>query len=819
MRQLGVVVALVASACIRTSTTECGDEICPAGTTCVAITATDTRCVQPEQLGACEDIDDGAECSLGGVAASTCHGGACFPDACGNGLRDVTEACDDANSISGDGCASDCRSDETCGNGVVDPIMLVGTEPVIDEQCDDGNAAAHDGCSACEVEVPRWSQLPPAQPRARWYPAMTFDTRRHELLMFGGTDTFAVTTSETWVWTPAGWTERRPSIAPPGRIAAGFAYDSARDRLVVFGGTDSSFSVTTRDLWEWDGQQWEERVANGPAPRSQHAMVYDSVRHKVVAAGGVGSLYFGDTWLWDGTAWAEVATAAQDALPGRARLGGAFDPIRGETVVFGGQNGTTLYSGETFLFDGTRWRKATPTTSPPARLDATMAWDATSQRVILYGGYNASGALADTWAWDGTDWTRMPDGPPKRYGAALGSDLERGGVVLYGGIDNPTSRLDTWRWDGAAWHDVTTTFEPSFVSCGVAYDPARDAIVTFGGLLGSTPSDITQQFVAGVWSGSRMPGSPPPRVAPPLVYMPSLGEIVMWGGNNQFGTNLADGTWGFNGTAWRRITTSNPPARAGIAYAYDAARDEIVVFGGRASTALNGETWVFDGTTWTQRTPTTSPSARSDASAAYDPIRQRVVLTAGVFVGDFPQDLWTWDGTTWTSHPQPTRPPARYNAALVWNAQRQRLVLAGGFDIAGTPATDAWELDDTTWFRVEATSPPRNSVTVIGTDDGVVRLSGVMPGNNDIVPDVWRLRWEASAADEVCSSVTDIDGDALVGCADPDCGTVCAACGDGTCSTVEDCHFCPGDCGACVERCGDAVCSQGESAASCPGDC
>ncbi len=65
---------------------------------------------------------------------------------CGDGVREGSEACDDGNQGGGDGCSADCRSDETCGNGVRDSS--------IGELCDDGNNVSGDGCSSlCVPEV------------------------------------------------------------------------------------------------------------------------------------------------------------------------------------------------------------------------------------------------------------------------------------------------------------------------------------------------------------------------------------------------------------------------------------------------------------------------------------------------------------------------------------------------------------------------------------------------------------------------------------------------------------------------------------------
>ena len=93
---------------------------------------------------------------------------------CGDGLLTPPEECDDGNSASGDGCASNCRL-EYCGDGVVNNAGSEACEPpgtsecsefctfrgstcgdgylTSPEECEDGNRVNGDGCSsACLVE-------------------------------------------------------------------------------------------------------------------------------------------------------------------------------------------------------------------------------------------------------------------------------------------------------------------------------------------------------------------------------------------------------------------------------------------------------------------------------------------------------------------------------------------------------------------------------------------------------------------------------------------------------------------------------------------
>lgn len=133
--------ALWLTGCLESNAIDCGDHLCPTGSVCIA-----NSCASPREASACANLSNGAMCSYEGLSNGVCADGACRAIICGDGVRVGNEACDDGNITPGDGCSSDCQSQETCGNGIVDRAR--------GEQCDDGNVENGDACHA-DCQVPR----------------------------------------------------------------------------------------------------------------------------------------------------------------------------------------------------------------------------------------------------------------------------------------------------------------------------------------------------------------------------------------------------------------------------------------------------------------------------------------------------------------------------------------------------------------------------------------------------------------------------------------------------------------------------------------
>ena len=97
-------------------------------------------------------VDKGEECdpTAGGSSPALCTP-TCKNRGCGNGVVDqigeFDEACDDGNTVAGDGCSANCKSREVCGNNIIDRDFQNGESDARWEVCDDGNTSDGDLCS------------------------------------------------------------------------------------------------------------------------------------------------------------------------------------------------------------------------------------------------------------------------------------------------------------------------------------------------------------------------------------------------------------------------------------------------------------------------------------------------------------------------------------------------------------------------------------------------------------------------------------------------------------------------------------------------
>jgi len=208
-----------------------------------------------------------------------------------------------------------------------------------------------------------------------------------------------------------------------------------------------------------------------------------------------------------------------------------------------------------------------------------------------------------------------------------------------------------------------------------------------------------------------------------MAYDVATSQLILFGG---FAAGILNDTWVWNGRAWQQVAdasdpgctttcTSGPSVRGYANMAYDAATSQLVLFGGRSPE--RGDTWIWNGSGWTELFPAVSPVARDSAAMAYDPESQSLVLFGGDDGTHILNDTWTWNGSTWTqvddSPPGCTNncassPPARQLATMASNP-----VSGGGVALFGgetgnnvsSNLNDTWTWNGSTWTQVDD-SPP-----------------------------------------------------------------------------------------------------------------
>ncbi len=294
-----------------------------------------------------------------------------------------------------------------------------------------------------------------AGPGARYASAMAYDSARQVVVLFGGNRTGqhpSGNLGDTWEWDGSTWTQRTPTQSPPARHHAGMAFDATRNVCVLFGGYPAQ-----ADVWEWDGINWKSRTfAVSPPGRYAPAMAYDPVRQRTVVFGGNASPNdLGDTWIYDGGQWVQSLAAAPSPRTAAAM---AFSASTARIVLFGGLHSTPFAAlAETWEWDGANWTMRQPMTNPPARWACGMCPMPTSGHVAMFGGWR-TGPIGDTWLWDGSTWTQMPIGrspaPRDWVQNNLVFDASRSVAVMHGGWSGTAAYDDTWRFDGTSWEPI-----------------------------------------------------------------------------------------------------------------------------------------------------------------------------------------------------------------------------------------------------------------------------------------------------------------------------------------------------------------------------
>jgi len=264
-----------------------------------------------------------------------------------------------------------------------------------------------------------------------------------------------------------------------------------------------------------------------------------------------------------------------------------------------------------------------------------------------------------------------------------------------------------------------------------AYYPPKKELVMFGGRRPGTIFDDTWTRTGTTWTLQTPTRSPSARTGASMVFDPASNQLLLFGGSATTGTGFSNQTWTWNGTNWTQLhPATSPPDREDQQMAYDAATKTVILFSGFHGTGYWDDTWSWNGTTWTKLSPATSPSGRDSAAFVYDPATSQMILFGGFRGSGFsPGDTWTWTGTTWTplspAHSPGTDVFARQAA---YDPASSQLLVFGGDTGHNVFLNTIWTWTGTDWTQLSpATSPPPRAygaMTFDGATNQVVLFTG-----------------------------------------------------------------------------------------------
>jgi hypothetical protein len=304
-------------------------------------------------------------------------------------------------------------------------------------------------------EAAAWTELTPGgeAPTAREDHTWTVGGDGATAYLFGGRDGAGTAYADLWAYDLASdaWTPLAPGGPAP---AARFGHEAAWADgigLVVFAG--QAGTAFFNDLWAYDpaANAWSELAAGGSVPVPRYG--------SCAAIGPDGRLWISHGFTSDGVRFSDTRAydfavqAWTDVTPGGGRpvercLHGCWVTPDGSFVLYGGQTTGIDALGDLWSLAGGAWSRFEGSLPADRNLYAHAGWD---EREVVFGGGGRDGAfLDDTWQFDGG--AAAPEqieiggaAPPGRAAAELIADPDRDRLLLFGGKDASGARADVWQ--------------------------------------------------------------------------------------------------------------------------------------------------------------------------------------------------------------------------------------------------------------------------------------------------------------------------------------------------------------------------------------
>jgi hypothetical protein len=240
-----------------------------------------------------------------------------------------------------------------------------------------------------------------------------------------------------------------------------------------------------------------------------------------------------------------------------------------------------------------------------------------------------------------------------------------------------------------------------------------------------------------IWSNLNPSVKPSARYGHSIIYAGN-NKIILFGGSYSFGS-YDNETWEYDisSNTWLNLSPSGPvPSARGFFSMVYIGNNKVILFGGRDSTGLNGETWEYNisSNTWMNLTPVIKPSARMGHIIVYMEDYNRIILFGGYDGYSYTDETWEYNVTinSWSNLNPTVKPSARESHSMVYIGN-SKVILFGGRN--GSSNNETWEYDFVlnTWTNLNPTAKPTarcfHSMSFVGNNK--IILFGGNDGNNN----------------------------------------------------------------------------------------
>jgi hypothetical protein len=418
------------------------------------------------------------------------------------------------------------------------------------------------------------------------------------------------------------------------------------------------------------------------------------------------------------------AGAALGQPPARTNGVMADDPATGSIVLFGGQ-GKSASLEDTWIWDGSSWSQAHPSTSPPALSGAQMAYDPISRDLVLVGGqietgtiFNGPVACSSGSSGSASGHSDSSTGvipPADAQPAATPRPSSRPSTPIVVGPSCGVTGAEnaaTWLWDGSNWSQAAgSTPSIGFGAATLATDPLSGRVT----LLAAERFEVPDAPVA------------EPDIACPIpVPVSPNGKPVIAEPNCPVFFPPAQSDWTWNGRAWIAHSISAkddlPLGAIGSPIVDDPVSGKLAVFvsmpieipvdctadapcvpgAATGDTCCSGSVSTWNGTAWRQAATFKRGPDLSGGVVVADPAAHADVA----FTAD--RQTWLWTGHWEHEHPA-TTPITVSGAAAAYDPTTSQVVLFGGFGAADHEQglfDQTWTWDSSEWSMRAGTEGP-----------------------------------------------------------------------------------------------------------------